>query len=71
MTSENMIERVARALHTLPSERWSEVPWDELQTQERDRIRHEARTAIKVVADELNEYGGEPALQILKNALRV
>ena len=46
-----MVERVARVLHAMPSEAWSYVPWSVLQAMHKERLMRQARTAIEAMRE--------------------
>lgn len=69
-----MVERVARALHSDPSEGWSEMPWEELPDQHRERLLRTARAAIEAMREPTTAVlvAGElvaPPLALIDNSL--
>ena len=48
----NIIEKVARALHSLPNDPWAGVSFDDLPKDATDRLRAQAVLAIDVLRDE-------------------
>jgi len=55
----DMVERVARALHAMPSEAWSEVPWSVLQAMHKERLMRHARAAIEAMREPTPEMVDE------------
>lgn len=59
----NKIERGARALHK--SDAWSDMPWDELPSQHRDRLKQIARSTIAAMDGTVMENDPGPVELII------